>query len=168
MLASRYMLVCRHIIASQKKIKKFFFFKSMPHMYTDARPRVSNVGDCNTLKLFSLKNIPAATPHDFQKKRTLLIQPITLETLGGAPDQSSPGALNYFFLKRHIPYSWFKTHCSWWKIIKLCNEIAGRTVNRSFKFKRQFQSISPILLRERERASEREQEIVSTFPFFSH
>ena len=24
----------------------------MPHVYTDARPRVSNVGDCNTLKLF--------------------------------------------------------------------------------------------------------------------
>ena len=24
----------------------------MPHMYTEARPRVSNVGDCNTLKLF--------------------------------------------------------------------------------------------------------------------
>ena len=50
------MLACKYIIASKKKLKKKIFICSIPHMYTDARPGVSNVGDCNTLKLFRQLN----------------------------------------------------------------------------------------------------------------
>ena len=45
----------KNLRKTSKKIKKCFFQKSMPRMYINNRPRRSNVGDCNTLKLFLLR-----------------------------------------------------------------------------------------------------------------
>ena len=52
----------------------------MPHMYTDAQPRVSNVGDCNALKLFNnyIITLPFTYSRQFKMPRKYCSNPLAL------------------------------------------------------------------------------------------